>query len=102
MLNDVMDSRQHGNGFIQGENEVLKLIVEREPLATVLNSIVLLAERFGSPGLICSILLFDKSGLRPAIGSAPNLPAAYNRAVDGVMIGPDVGLAAPPPIGEKA
>ncbi|MEQ1892265.1 MAG: ATP-binding protein [Planctomycetota bacterium] len=41
------------------------------------------------PGGKCSILLLDGRTLR--LASAPSLPEAYNRAIDGIVIGPSVG-----------
>ncbi len=41
--------------------------------------------------MLCSILLLDKTGTRLMNGSAPSLPAFYNEAINGILIGPDVG-----------
>lgn len=43
------------------------------------------------PGLKCSVLLLDDEGLRVSVGAGPSLPAEYNAAVEGLVIGPDVG-----------
>lgn len=77
--------------LLAGENEVLKLIVERAPLREILGELVRVAERQGSPGLIASILLLDDDGLHLRHGAAPSLPDSYNRAIDGIEIGPSVG-----------
>ncbi len=39
--------------------------------------------------MLCSILLLDGNKLRH--GAAPSLPDEYNQAIDGVVIGPEVG-----------
>lgn len=43
------------------------------------------------PGTLCSILLLDEEGQHLLMGAAPSLPALYNKAIDGVSIGPSVG-----------
>ncbi len=44
-----------------------------------------------SPGTIASVLVLDPDGLHLRHGAAPDLPAEYNRAIDGVAVGPCVG-----------
>jgi len=44
-----------------------------------------------SPGTIASVLLLDPDGLHLRHGAAPDLPAEYNRAIDGLAVGPGVG-----------
>ena len=44
-----------------------------------------------NPGLRCSILLIDKETRRISSGAGPSLPAEYNSAVEGLLIGPSVG-----------
>jgi len=44
----------------------------------------------GFPGLVCSILTIDRSGLLHPL-AAPSLPDAYCAAIDGLVIGPSVG-----------
>lgn len=43
------------------------------------------------PDCICSILLLDEGGRHLRVAAAPGLPDFYNRAIDGVEIGPGVG-----------
>ncbi len=43
------------------------------------------------PAMVGSILLLDERGERLRHAAAPNLPSEYNRAVDGLAIGPEVG-----------
>jgi PAS domain S-box-containing protein len=42
-------------------------------------------------GMLASILLLAEDGLHLRHGAAPNLPDAYNRAIDGLAIGPKHG-----------
>jgi len=41
--------------------------------------------------MLCSILLLDEDGKTLRYGAAPSLPESYNRAIDGLTIGPSVG-----------
>jgi PAS domain S-box-containing protein len=77
--------------LLEGENEVLKLIIDRAPLTSILEAIVRVAERQSSGGLLASILLLDETGTHLRHGAAPSLPADYSRAIDGLAIGPGVG-----------
>ena len=44
-----------------------------------------------NPGMRCSILLLDKNQEYVEGGAGPSLPEAYNKAVEGLNIGPQVG-----------
>jgi diguanylate cyclase (GGDEF)-like protein len=68
----------------------LTLIAKGRPLTEILRTLV---EQMESehPGILCSILLLDKTGKRLMNGAAPSLPDFYNEAVNGVEIGPEVG-----------
>jgi signal transduction histidine kinase len=43
------------------------------------------------PGLKSSILLLDDEGKSVSVGAGPSLPDEYNKAVEGLLIGPEVG-----------
>jgi len=43
------------------------------------------------PGMRCSLLLMDGDGVHIMGGAGPSLPDAYNKAVEGLRIGPMVG-----------
>jgi PAS domain S-box-containing protein len=77
--------------LLSGEKQVLELIVQGAPLPTVLDAIVRLVESLADHELLASILLLDDDGVHLRHGAAPSLPAAYNRAIDGLAIGPAVG-----------
>jgi len=78
------DQRQHHH------NRVLKLLAEKSPMASVLDTIVRDVEAI-DPGMLCSILLLDAESQHLHHGAAPSLPAAYTQALDGAAIGIDVG-----------
>jgi len=63
---------------------------QRDTLAKTLEAIVLIVEA-KNPGMICSILLVDEEKQHITVGAGPNLPAAYNQAIEGLRIGPTVG-----------
>ncbi len=82
--------RKKEETLLAGHNRVLEMIASDAPLKSVLQSIVLLVEGQFT-GMLCSILLLDEDGIHMRHGSAPNLPDAYVKAIDGLAIGPGVG-----------
>jgi len=76
--------------FYAGQGRILEMIAASVPLADILTRIVLLMEA-QADGLRCSILLLSDDGKHVWHGTAPNLPEAYIKAVDGLLIGPRVG-----------
>ena len=60
------------------------------PLAEVLDALARMIEQH-SDGMLASILLLDPDGVHLRHGAAPSLPASYTGAIDGLLIGPDVG-----------
>jgi signal transduction histidine kinase len=63
---------------------------QRQGFTAMLESLVRLIEHH-SPAMRCSILLLDEDGVTLRHGAAPNLPAHYCAAIDGLRIGPGVG-----------
>lgn len=84
---DVTDRRRTERA-LRGHNQVLELIAAGMPLQDTLEAVVRLVEE-QLPGGLCSVLVAHEGRLRFAAGAG--LPAAYNRAVDGVPIGPAAG-----------
>ncbi|HET8715814.1 MAG TPA: PAS domain S-box protein [Holophagaceae bacterium] len=70
--------------------ELLERIATGAPLQEILDTAVSLVEG-QNPGGRCSILLLSEDGRRLRHGSAPRLPEAYIRAIDGAEIGPQAG-----------
>ena len=61
-------------------------------LSEVLDALCRMIEKqFEEEEMHASILLIDPDGVHLRHGAAPTLPEAYNRAVDGIAIGPTVG-----------
>jgi signal transduction histidine kinase len=80
-------------GFAQalltGERRLLELVATGEPLPVILDALCTIAEATGS-GLHCSILLVDRHA-RFHFGAGPTLPPGFDRAVEDVPVGQDVG-----------
>jgi PAS domain S-box-containing protein len=74
----------------EAEHRALEMIATAAPLAKTLDGIVLAIEDLAPP-TIASILLLDADGSHVRHGSAPHLPEAYTRAIDGSAIGPRAG-----------
>jgi diguanylate cyclase (GGDEF)-like protein len=71
-------------------SEILDLIVQNAPLPEILAFIASVVER-EIPDALASILLLDEEGLRVRVGAGLSLPAEYNAAIEGALIGPSAG-----------
>jgi two-component system CheB/CheR fusion protein len=80
--------QQQLEAVLTAQEQVLEALAQDVSLAEMLDLFARTIERQSSD-MLCSILLLDGNKLRH--GAAPSLPDEYNRAVDGLMIGPDVG-----------
>lgn len=74
----------------RGRSKVLEHLASGARLDEVLAIIIQTVEEV-KPDLRCSILLLDKETQTLRLGAAPNLPADYNAAIDGVPIDPNIG-----------
>ena len=85
VYSDINESKQ-----IQSlQRDVLGAIAEDRPVRDVMELIAMRVEAI-APDVICSILAVDEDQrLRPM--SAPQLPAAFSEAIDGLKIGPKTG-----------
>lgn len=71
------------------QRRVLQAMVNEASVAEVMNMVCREVERL-APEVVASVLRVDEEGrLRPL--AAPGLPAYYVNAMDGIMIGPQVG-----------
>ena len=73
-----------------GHRKILDRIASGASLAETLNCLVRAIEGL-LPGMLCSILLLDRTTNCLHHAAAPSLPDFYNAAVNGVAIGPTVG-----------
>ncbi len=76
--------------LIEGQKNVLETIALGAPLQDTLDALVRLIEA-QSTDMLGSILLLEPDGVRLRHGSAPSLPEAYMRAIDGAPIGESAG-----------
>lgn len=83
-IHDTVAMYEHGQLLI------LEAIATGKPLPFILSEIVLFIESL-QPGLLCSILLASSDKKNIFKGAAPSLPEEYNRALDGLEIGPTIG-----------
>jgi PAS domain S-box-containing protein len=88
---DITDDPREFARLVQaGEQRALEMLATGAPLPDVLAELVRLVESM-APDTIASILLIDDTGTRIEHGAAPSLPDEYNRAIHGVIIGPQAG-----------
>src|SRR6267378_218492 len=89
IIRDI-SNRKRREALLAGENRVLEMVAKGDSLADILDNLCRLVEEQSS-GVLASILLMDPNGKQLRHGAAPNLPKAYNDAIDGLVIGPAVG-----------
>jgi PAS domain S-box-containing protein len=89
-MNQDITDRKHGLALAEGQKHVLELIARGAPLSETLNALVRLVEE-QSEDMYGSILLLDPEGKHLHHGAAPRLPESYTKAIDGALIGPQVG-----------
>ncbi len=75
--------------LLTGERRLLELVATGEPLPVVLDALCTIAEATGS-GQHCSILLVDRHA-RFHFGAGRTLPPGFERAVEDLPVGQDVG-----------
>lgn len=71
------------------KERIAALVASGAPLRETLDELLRIIEAATPSGMIGSILILDGNRLRH--GAGPSLPDAYNDAIDGIEIGPDVG-----------
>ena len=85
---DITDLKR-AETLLAGQNYILEMIASGVPIKEILKALIKLVET-QSGQMLCSFLLLDQED-RLRLGAAPSLPEAYNQAIDGVLIGPQVG-----------
>lgn len=73
------------------EHQIASLAALGATLADMLELLLLTVEAEFPGDLMASVLLLDEGGRRLIHGAAPSLPHAYREAINGVVIGPNVG-----------
>ena len=82
--------RKRREALLAGENRVLEMVAKGNSLGDILDHLCRLVEEL-SPGVLASLLVMDPNRRQLRHGAAPNLPKAYNDAIDGLVIGNSVG-----------
>jgi GAF domain-containing protein len=75
----------------QAQARFTEMIVSGRPLRDTLEELVRTVEGLTSSGMIASILILDDERRHLLHGAGPSLPDAYNDAIHGLEIGPEVG-----------
>jgi diguanylate cyclase (GGDEF)-like protein/PAS domain S-box-containing protein len=73
-----------------GQSRILGMIATGAALRETLDALLVFLEQ-DVPEMACSILLLDSDGVHLHPCSAPSLPEAYSKAIDGSAIGPCAG-----------
>ncbi|MEJ7797125.1 MAG: SpoIIE family protein phosphatase [Solirubrobacteraceae bacterium] len=81
---------KHAEALVGLHAAILARVARHEPLPVVLDALAQAIEQLAQ-GMLASVLLIDDTGTHLHHGGAPSLPDAYNKAIDGVAIGPAVG-----------
>ena len=88
-VQDITD-RVRSERLLACEARALKALSLGLPLKTVLDELLLGLEAI-LPGALTSVNLFSPDGLRLRPVAGPSMPAGYNDAIDGLLIGPSAG-----------
>jgi PAS domain S-box-containing protein len=82
--------RKRAEQLLEVEKHMLESMAAHQPLGEWLARLCQHCESL-SQGLLASVCLLDRDGRHLRHGAAPSLPEAYNRAIDGIAIGPTGG-----------
>jgi PAS domain S-box-containing protein len=86
-----ISERKQDEVLLIGQKQILKMIVQGEPLPHVLTVLCRTMEGLSQGEMLASVLLLDDDGVHLRHVAAPSLPERYCRAVDGIAIGPTAG-----------
>src|SRR4028118_1389357 len=75
----------------QAQERFREMIGSEAPLRDTLDELVRAVEGLTPSGMLASILILDDEGQHLLHGAGPSLPDAYNAAINGIEIGPEVG-----------
>jgi PAS domain S-box-containing protein len=86
-VTDQVKARKH----TEDQNKVLEMITSGASLPDALEFLILTIEKQASFGMRATVLLLSDDQQHLIHGAAPSLPQSYNKAIDGIAIGPNVG-----------
>lgn len=85
-----IDDLKKAEHLLTGEVELLRMVAQAKPLASVLDRLCRTVEEI-SPESICSVLGVDVETSRFRAGAGPSLPESYKQLFDGKAIDPGYG-----------
>jgi GAF domain-containing protein len=77
--------------FTSAQERITNMIEAGVPLRETLDELVHVVEGTTPSGMVASILILSDDRRHLLHGAGPSLPAAYNEAINGIEIGPEVG-----------
>lgn len=90
-LGRQVELRMRTEQVLDSQRQVLEAIAHEQPLADVLELLASSIDRQSAAGARSSVLLYNPRDNTLRHGAAPALPQHYSDAIDGLVIGPDVG-----------
>lgn len=85
-----ISERKQAEALLTEQKRILEMIARGAPLQDTLEALARVVES-RAPDMLVSILLLDADGVHVRHGTAPSLPAAFVRAIDGEPIGAAAG-----------
>jgi PAS domain S-box-containing protein len=93
-VNTDVEDRTRAEAQLAAEKRLLELVAREMDLPSILEALCVQVEGL-SPGSLCSILFVEDDGAdgrrRFRVGAGPQLPEAYNAALDGLKVDPHYG-----------
>jgi GAF domain-containing protein len=86
-----MPSMDHHTTAARARERMTELTASGAPLRETLEELVRTIESATASGMVASILILAEDGRHLLHGAGPSLPPAYNEAIHGLEIGPEVG-----------
>ncbi|WP_143220608.1 MULTISPECIES: PAS domain S-box protein [unclassified Achromobacter] len=87
----VFSSNDRAAELARAQARILELAMGDTGLHQTLEAITHTVEGLSETKVLASILILDEDGLCLRHGAAPSLPDTYNKAIDGIHVGPGVG-----------
>jgi GAF domain-containing protein len=91
VMNMIAQPEAHLAALMEAEVAALRALDGQATLGEVLSDLMRAVEAEAEVEMLASVLLLSEDGKHLLEGAAPNLPAEYNAAIDGVEIGPSQG-----------
>jgi GAF domain-containing protein len=89
-MTDVAE-HDHEDVIARAQERIDQLVAADAPLREMLEELVRIVENATPSGMLASILILSEDRRHLRHGAGPSLPQAYNEAIDGIEIGPEVG-----------